>query len=567
MNVSATVRWIVAAVVGLAAVVVLSLASRGTGFARDEGIYFEASRVYGAWASEVVGGQGALERKARDKAFRVNREHPPAMKVAAGVSARLFSDPDAITEALEAGEAPEPTGMSESQAMRLPAQMLAGLGVTLLIGCAGRRRLEAGLLAGIGLLALPRVFFHAQLHAFDIPIAVASLAVVLAYRRALVDWRWGLALGPILGMAIVIKHNALFIPFVLVAHYLICRLAAGRAPSSGTTDAKGVLAALGRLAPLPFWSMLVLAPLTAWALWPWMWHDTANRLEAYLEFHRLHSYYNMEFWGQNHNQPPMPVAYPFVMLAATVPLALLVLSSFGLGISSLVDWRGAKQRSPEQVGTFVTPLGEHQRCDGVLLTLMSLYPLVLIALPNVPIFGGTKHFMTAYPFVLWAAARGFDWTIDHLPRRLAALSPIAAAALLIPGLWATVSGHPHNLSQYAGWVGGARGAANAGLNRGFWGYDAPGVLELGRQADNELARPTKIYLHDMHQLAQKQYVRDGQWPAGWDPAQLNRADAAFVFHELHMQSDEQEVWNAVGSRIPSVVVTLHDVALTSYFAP
>ena len=68
MNVSARVRWIVAALVGLAAVIVLSLASRGTGFARDEGIYFEASRVYGDWTADLVKGEGALERKTRDKA-------------------------------------------------------------------------------------------------------------------------------------------------------------------------------------------------------------------------------------------------------------------------------------------------------------------------------------------------------------------------------------------------------------------------------------------------------------------------------------------------------------------
>lgn len=555
----------VAVALGLLVVVALSIASRGTGFARDEGIYFEASRTYGAWAADVVNGERALQEKARDRAFRVNREHPPAMKLAAGVSARLLSDPDAIDEALERGELPQVSGMPESQAMRLPAQILAGLAVALLVGCAGRRRLETGILAGLGFIALPRVFFHAQLHAFDVPIAVASLVVVLVYRKALTDWRWGLALGPILGVAIVIKHNALFIPFVLVAHYLICRLAAARAPSSGKPSAQGVIAALGRLAPLPFWSMLVLAPLTAWALWPWMWHDTADRLMAYLEFHREHSYYNMEFWGQNHNQPPMPWAYPFVMLVATVPLGLLMLSSFGIGISSITDWRAAKAERSHAPGTFFTPLRTDQRCDGVLLALMALYPLVLIALPSIPIFGGTKHFLTAYPFLLWAAARGFDWTLDNLPARLARLSPIAAAALIMPGLWATISGHPHNLSQYAGWIGGARGAASVGLNRGFWGYDAASVLALGRDEDNELARPSKVYLHDMHQLAHKQYVRDGQWPADWQPSQLRRADAALLFHELHMQSDEQRIWTALETRIPAVVVTLHDVAVTSYF--
>ena len=49
---------------------------------------------------------------------------------------------------------------------------------------------------------LPRVAFHASLHAFDVPIAVMTLVIALAWLRALSDWRWGLALGPLLGVAI-----------------------------------------------------------------------------------------------------------------------------------------------------------------------------------------------------------------------------------------------------------------------------------------------------------------------------------------------------------------------------
>jgi 4-amino-4-deoxy-L-arabinose transferase-like glycosyltransferase len=65
---------------------------------------------------------------------------------------------------------------------------------------------------------------------FDVPVAAATLAVVLIYRRALGDRRWALALGPALGVAISIKHNALFIPVLLALHYGLCLLLARAAP-------------------------------------------------------------------------------------------------------------------------------------------------------------------------------------------------------------------------------------------------------------------------------------------------------------------------------------------------
>ena len=35
---------------------------------------------------------------------------------------------------------------------------------------------------------------------------------------------------------------------------------------------------------------------------------------------------------------------------------------------------------------------------GYLLAMNAFFPLVLIALPSTPIFGGTKHWTTGYPF-------------------------------------------------------------------------------------------------------------------------------------------------------------------------
>ncbi|MCY1067229.1 hypothetical protein OV090_20930 [Nannocystis sp. RBIL2] len=604
-----------AVALGLAVVLLLARGHRDVGYVRDEGIYFHASRAYADWAVRGLQSPSALfDRAARDRAFAVNHEHPALMKLAGGLSARLFSAPG------PEGQPPEaraPAGllplMPEGAAMRLPAQLLAGLGVALLFlagaGLVRSKRHVLGdspapaapnpprqrvsdapsdlssepartppapdlspgtatptsppdlssetfalsplipaALAALWFIGLPHVWVHAGLHCFDVPVAVLTLAVVLCYRRALASWRWSLLLGPLLGVAISIKHNALFIPVLLGLHYLACLALAGRRPSRG------------QLLPLPFLSMAVLAPPTVLALWPWLWSDPLVRLGEYVEFHRLHAYYNTEYFHINYNQPPLPWSYPFVLTWATVPTALLLLAALGLVLAVRKD---LSERPSADIASarFTAPLRGHPARDGLLWALFGLFPLALISLPTIPIFGGTKHWLTAYPFLALAAAFAYVtlWRAlaptgraRHLP---AALLPL----LLVPALWSTLHGHPHNLSQYAPLAGGARGAADLGLLRGFWGSS---VLPL---FEDMYQRTGPLYVHDLHELARLQYEREGRWPPGVTAAPLSRARTGLLFHERHMLSNEVDLWNHFDNSAPIDVVTLDDVPLTSLY--
>lgn len=556
-----------AAALGLLVVGLLARGHQQVGYVRDEGVYFHASRAYADWAARALASPSLLfDRGPRDRAFAVNHEHPALMKLAGGLSARLFSrpgpegQPDNARAA--AGLAPL---LPEGAAMRLPAQLLAGLATALLFlagwSLARPRGQDpedmsllpwsTGLLAALWFIALPRVWYHAGLHCFDVPVAALILAVVLCYRRALASWRWSLALGPLLGVAISIKHNALFIPLLLAVHYAGCLALAGRRPTRG------------QLVPLPFLSMALLAPPTALALWPWLWTDTVARLGEYVEFHRLHAYYNTEYLGINFNQPPMPWSYPWALTWATVPTALLLLAAIGLTLrvrSDLSDRPPAELPAPR----FSAPLAGHPTRDGLLWALCGLFPLALISLPEVPIFGGTKHWLTAYPFLALAAASAWAtlWTALR-PRGLARVLPLALLPVLLgPAVWATWHGHPHDLSQYAPLAGGARGAADLGLVRGFWGGQVLPVL-------SDLSEtPAPLYLHDLHELARQQYEREGRWPAGVAAVPLGRSRAGLLFHERHMLSNEIDLWNHLGTTAPAEVLTLDDVPLTSlYRAP
>ena len=523
--------------------ILLALGHRDVGYARDEGIYFEASRRYAGWVLDGV---------PRDRAFAFNKEHPALMKTAAGLSARLFAHPP-VAEGKDGGGV-WPV-MPEGAAMRLPAQIMAGLGVGLLffVGAAWLGP-WAGLFAAGWFILLPRVAFHAGLHAFDVPIAVMTLVVALAYRAGLRSRAWGMAAGPIFGVAIAVKHNALFLGPLFAVHYAACLLWARRRHGRPIARAQWL--------PLPLLSMAILGPLVAWMLWPWMWNDSIARLGEYLQFHREHSWYNMEFLGDNYNQPPMPVSYPAVMTWATVPTVLLVLAAIGLFVAILRDWR------LPAAGEVVTPRVDRplpegwSRLDGLWLLLLGVFPIALISSPNVPIFGGTKHWLTAYPFLALAAAIGLTalWRAADLPKRHARLLPAAVALLLLPSAWATMHGHPRNLSQYAPLVGGARGAAQLGLNRGFWGYDVRPLLPAIATARGP------VYLHDVHELVRRQYVREGALPRAFKSGPAHRARMGLLFHEMHMAVYEYELWDAVGTAAPAEGLALDDVPTTSLYA-
>jgi hypothetical protein len=125
-----------------------------------------------------------------------------------------------------------------------------------------------------------------------------------------------------------------------------------------------------------------------------------------------------------------------------------------------------------------------------------------------------------------------------------------------------MTGHPYGMSQYSALVGGARGAAELGLARGLWGH---AVRPLLRELPELAPTAHRLYPHDLHDLAARQYERDGDWPPSVSATPEPRAEAALYFHELHMTTWEAKIWNAFGTTRPTRVLTLHGVPLTSLY--
>jgi hypothetical protein len=150
--------------------------------------------------------------------------------------------------------------------------------------------------------------------------------------------------------------------------------------------------------------------------------------------------------------------------------------------------------------------------------------------PTTPIFGGTKHWMTAYPFVALLAGVGLAQCVRSArtmwrstsARRLVVgrqLEWMLLAAALAAPLVMALHAHPWGLSSYTPLVGGAAGGADLGLNRGFWGYTTG---SLAKRMSDELPRATTVYPHDTAGESWRMLVRDGRTRSTWRARSIKR---------------------------------------------
>ncbi len=510
------------------------------GFARDEGFYFSAARSYQRWF-DVLGDEPsrALTKAVIDKHWRYNHEHPALMKTLFGFSDRVFNKGLGI--------------LSPSTAMRLPGMLTAALVVYLLfIFGAAAFGPRAGFFAAAFFALMPRVFYHAHLTCFDVPITCLWLAVTYLYWRSLSSKRFGVAAGAVFGIALCTKLNAFFIPFLLGLHYVSLLIHRRRRKAA---------------APKP-WAFVfgaVLAPVIFLAHWPWLWTDTLQRLVNYMGFHSNHAHYNTAWLGQNIYKAPTPVLLPVGMTLFTIPTTVIVLAVAGMA-------GRLRHHLPEKIerriaGTW-RPVGPASK-DGLdlLLIISAAFPIALISLPNVPIFGGTKHWMPAFPFIALfagaAASRLADLAAEHLrrvPRRVAAAA--VALLLLAPPLQQTVTSHPFGLESYVPFIGGAPGAATMGLTRQFWGYTTRSVIPWLHETYPDGAR---VEIHDTALSAFRMYHEDGTLHRNIHAARLDRSNVALLHHELHMVLAEAWIWNAYDTFTPTYVLTYHGVPIVSVY--
>ena len=401
---------------------------------------------------------------------------------------------------------------------------------------------------------MPRVFFHAHLACFDVPVAAMWLVTTLAYWWAVERGGIGRALvvGVLYGLLLNTKHNAWLLPPVLVLHWAMVR--------GGAFWRR--LKARRLLVPGPLLAMATVSPALLYATWPWLWHDTLERLQGWYAFHRYHVYYNMEFLGQTYWKPPMPRLYPWLMTVATVPAVTLLLFCIGAAgaTRTLAEhgllrriWRRTEHRSgPARTAAHSALL------LWAVSILVSYAPWLSSDTPN---FGGTKHWLTAYPFVALFAAAGYQAVSSRLrlaldsshrrplPPKVASVL-LGACVLVGPAVMA-LHANPWGLSAYTPIVGGASGAATLGLNRTFWGTTTGSLREI----INERAAPqASVFIHDTAYPSWAMMQRDGSLRGDLRPTlAIEHSSVALYHYEPHMGGVEYQIWVDYRTTVPDSV--------------
>lgn len=546
----ADVGWrdhLVGAALACLALWVLLATAPDLGLARDESYYVSAAKRYAGWFERLAADpEAAMQRKVIDDAWRENREHPPLIKslfAFSWLADRKWSLFDA-----------RPT------AFRFPAMVLSALTLWLLYVFGARAfGRAAGLFAAGAFALLPRVFYHAHLCAFDMPIVFMITWVTYLYWRSLRHPAWCLALGVAFGLALATKHNSWIVPGVLLIHWMWVAVAVDRDRRLGPDTTAGVRVA-------PWWAigMLALGPVVAWSIWPWMWHDTLDRFKDYATFHLKHEHYTTAYFGVSYWRPPFPASVPWVLTAYTVPvttLALMLLGAAGQLRAIIADWIPGRWRAAAMARGRPDP-----RRTAVLLFGSALAPLVVISMPESPIFGGTKHWITGYPFACLLAGAAFarlcaGVTMTWRAPRLATAA--LGAALLAPAALETAHSHPHGLAHYTMAAGYTPGAADRGMLRGFWGFSTGAVVPWLTDA---LPEGGTVWLNDSLPTSLTLLHADGSLPRSIRPtSSIARADMALVHHEPHFKEVDAQIWTIYDDVTPAHVHCHDGVPLISVY--
>lgn len=510
------VVWLIA----LAYVAVLWASASSVGFTRDEGYYFKAAQEYAGWWGVLFSPRffDAFTAAEIAKHFSYNTEHPPLVKLCQGITYYVFSEWTGLT--------------SPSTGFRMTGFLFGGFSLiaTFLLG----RELvdeRTGVLAALFMAVMPRYFFDAHLACFDVPMTAMWIFSIYVFVRALRAprnraWRSALKCGVVFGLALATKLNALFLPFVFVILWVIeppdpLAFRMVRAPFGGT-DVR-----LPRV-PIVLLACAIVGPLVFVATWPHLWHDTFSRINAYILFHMRHEHYPALYFGELLTKPPFPWHFPVVMTYFTVPAPIVFLGALG-SVVALV--RFVRTRA---------------LADGALLIGVAL-PIFLIAMPTTPIFGGVKHWYNALPALsilaaraLWTSVEAFDFS------RARAVAYTIAGLTLVPGALAIQHSHPNGIGFYNELAGGYAGAAEIGMQRGFWGGLA---FPLYETLDDRTVGTTRVFFNRTNYDSYKMYRREDVFERRFYYAnEPNTAQVAVDFAQPEHAEQQGAIWSWIGTR-------------------
>lgn len=291
----------------------------------------------------------------------------------------------------------------------------------------------SGCAAAVALCLMPRVFGHAHLASLETCMSFTyALAVLYVADRwggeTAPTWRTGAKAGVLLGLALLTKIQAIFLPIPMALWALVV---------------------WKQRAILPLIVLGSAAFLTFVAGWPWLWQDTGAHLLDYLGRTTARASIQAWYFGQAFSDQDVPWHYPWVMFLVTVPVGLQFCGIVRLCSRAQPVWRSRRE---------------------TLLLGCILLPLVVFTIPKIAVYDGTRLFLIV--FSLWAIVigRGSEMVLAWLRSRLGPMRGAIVWTLLFAAQgWGLYEMAPCWLSYYNLSVGGLRGAERLGFQTTYWG--------------------------------------------------------------------------------------------------
>lgn len=359
---------------------------------------------------------------------------------------------------------------------------------TFLFGLAGLAavvplaRLTVGRWAGLTALTLCLLTGYLYGNLFFAPIDIpflfamswSMLLIVLMVRQEVPSWRLTLVTGLATGLAIATRTGGVITHAYLVGGMSLCALEAllrhGRAR-------------YGELRQIALHTLLVIliAWLTAMALWPWLQigNPLIQFLEAYRHFGTLDTSFEFQNWGRRTFTDNVPAWYIPGQLLARLPEGFLVLLLLGMAvwIGAAVSWTRAALGALHRSGIAgLRPVAaELAGARAVLVVGVAAFgPIAVLILKGSTLYDGIRHVLFVIPMLAIVAARGLTSLVPFL-RRLPIVSVALGGAYTAAIVATLVILHPLEyiaMNSLAGGVAGAYGR----FDLDYWSMAVPEAL-------------------------------------------------------------------------------------------
>ncbi|HEY6702728.1 MAG TPA: hypothetical protein VI010_01410, partial [Xanthobacteraceae bacterium] len=307
---------------------------------------------------------------------------------------------------------------------------LAGVAALLPLG-----RLAAGRWAGLAAIALCLMtgYFYGSLFftPIDVPFLAAmtwaTLAIVVMTRQVLPSWRATLAAGLLSGLAIATRTGGIITHAYLLGALILC---AAEVVASGSRLTRRYVVELSAR----FAAVLVIAWITAVALWPWL--QTGNPFVhfkiALVHFATIPASFEFVHWGKQISTSALPPSYVAAQLLVRLPEAFLALLAVAcvhtiVAAARLARDAVAKAHIERRALWRMAVLTLARERAMITVCAAVMLPLGFLILQRATMYDGIRHVLFVIPMLAVVAGLGWRALLPLLARAPLAAAVIAAA--------------------------------------------------------------------------------------------------------------------------------------------